>query len=475
MLDLTLTNKEGLVGDVKLKGSLGCNDHEMVEFRILRAARRVRSKLTTLDFRRADFGLFRDLLGRIPWDKALEGRGAQDSWLIFKGHLLQAQERCIPTKRKSGKNTKRPPWMHKELLGKVKQNQEAYRGWKQGQVAWEEYRETVRAARDQVRKAKALIEISLARDVKDNKKSFYRCISEKRRTRENVGPLRNETGDLVTQDMEKAEVLNDFFASVFTGKCLSHTAQVTEGRDWEDAEPPTVGEDQVREHLRNLKVHKSMGPDELHLQVLRELADEMARPLAIISEKSWQSSEVPVDWKRGNITPIFKKGKKEDPGNYRLVSLTSMPGKIMEQILLETMLRHMENKEVIGDSQHSFTKGKSCLTNLVAFYDGITALVDKGRATDIIYLDLCKAFDTVPHNILVSKLEKHGFDGWTTWVDKELAGRLHSKSCGQRLNVQVENSDEWRSSGVGAGTGTVQHLRQQHGQWDRVHPQQVCR
>ncbi|GAB0208559.1 hypothetical protein GRJ2_003321600 [Grus japonensis] len=109
MLDLILTNKEGLVGDVKLKGSLGCSDHEMVEFRILRAARRACSKLTTLDFSRADFGLFRDLPGRIPWDKALEGRGAQDSWLIFKGHLLQAQERCIPTKRKSSKNTKKPP------------------------------------------------------------------------------------------------------------------------------------------------------------------------------------------------------------------------------------------------------------------------------------------------------------------------------------------------------------------------------
>ncbi|GAB0185519.1 hypothetical protein GRJ2_001017200 [Grus japonensis] len=121
MLDLILTNKDGLVGDVKLKGSLGCSDHEMVEFKILRAARRAHSKLTALDFRRADFGLFRDLLARIPWDKALAGRGAQDSWLIFKAHLLQAQERCIPTKRKSSKNTKRPPWMNKELLGKVKQ------------------------------------------------------------------------------------------------------------------------------------------------------------------------------------------------------------------------------------------------------------------------------------------------------------------------------------------------------------------
>jgi len=76
MLDLVLTNKEGLVGNVRLKGSLGCSGHEMVEFKILRATRRVRSKLTTLDFRRADFGLFRNLLSRVLWDKALKGRGA---------------------------------------------------------------------------------------------------------------------------------------------------------------------------------------------------------------------------------------------------------------------------------------------------------------------------------------------------------------------------------------------------------------
>ncbi|KFV11000.1 hypothetical protein N340_13377, partial [Tauraco erythrolophus] len=201
----------------------------------------------TLDFRKADFGLFRDLLARVQWDEALEGRGAQESWLIFQDHLLQAQERCIPTKRKSGRNTRRPAWMNKELLDQLAHKKKAYRGWKQGQVAWEEYRAIVRATRDQVRKAKALIGLNLTRDIKGNKKNFYRYVSDKKRSRENVGPLRTETGNLATQDMEKAEVLNDFFASVFTGKSSSGTAQAPEGkgRDCENEEPPTVGEDQV--------------------------------------------------------------------------------------------------------------------------------------------------------------------------------------------------------------------------------------
>jgi len=122
--------------------------------------------------------------------------------------------------------------------------------------------------------------------------------------------------------------------------------------------------------------------------------------------------QVPEDWRIANVNPVFKKDKKEDPENYRPVSLASVPGKAMEQLVLDAISKQSEEKKFIRSGQHEFNKGNSCMTNLKAFYDVMTDWVDAGRAVDAVYLDFSKAFDTVSHSILVMKLRKCGMCGW---------------------------------------------------------------
>ncbi|CAM4679320.1 unnamed protein product [Lepidochelys kempii] len=192
-----------------------------------------------------------------------------------------------------------------------------------------------------------------------------------------------------------------------------------------------------------------MGPDALHPRVLKELIDVIAEPLAIIFENSCQLGKIPDDWKKAYVVPIFKKGKKEDPGNDRPVSLTSVPGKIMEQVLKESILKHLEERKVIRNSQHGFTKGKSCMTNLIAFYDEITGSVDEGKAVDMLFLDFSKAFDTVSHSILASKVKKYGLDEWTIrWIESWLDCRA------QRVVINGSMSS-WQPASSGVPQGSV--------------------
>ncbi|KAK4806350.1 hypothetical protein QYF61_017219 [Mycteria americana] len=188
-----------------------------------------------------------------------------------------------------------------------------YDFWKTEQATQEDYKDVMRLCREKSRRAKAQLELNLATAIKDNKKCFYKYISNKRRAKENLHPLSDAGGNVVTKDEEKAEVLNAFFASVFNSKtsCSQGTQPPElEDRDGEQNEAPITQGEMVSDPLHPLDTHKSMGPEGIHPRVLRELVEALTKPLSVFYQQSWLSGEVPVDWRSASVTPIYRKGRE---------------------------------------------------------------------------------------------------------------------------------------------------------------------
>jgi hypothetical protein len=129
-------------------------------------------------------------------------------------------------------------------------------------------------------------------------------------------------------------------------------------------------------------------------------------------ECSANSGIIPLQWNQSNVTAIYKSaGSKSDPGNYRPISLTSIPCKVLESIIKQNMLLHVEKHELVKSTQHGFVGKRSCLSNLLTSVEYVTSHVDKGIPVDVLYLDFKKAFDKVPHCRLLHKVSALGISG----------------------------------------------------------------
>ena len=215
--------------------------------------------------------------------------------------------------------------------------------------------------------------------------------------------LRKDDGSLTVSDKDKAEVLNSFFSSVFTREDLSNMPAFEDKTDVKLSEI-VVSEDMICKKLENLDISKSCGPDNIHPRLLKELSGQLCVPLKILFEKSMKEGKLPSCWKRAEVKPLFKKGDKSSPGNYRPVSLTSIVCKVFESLVRDQLNKHLIENGLLSKHQYGFTAGRSCTTQLLStLYDWLKHL-DEKEPIDAIYLDLQKAFDKVSHARLLFKL-----------------------------------------------------------------------
>ena len=205
----------------------------------------------------------------------------------------------------------------------------------------------------------------------------------------------------------------------------------------------------VASKINNMKENKSPGVDGISPKILKEIVEQISMPLAHVFNMSLQEGIVPLEWKEANIIPLFKKGSRNKSVNYRPVSLTSVICKLLETIIRDHMMDFLVKHRLINTSQHGFLKARSCLTNLLCFFEEITKWVDEGSPVDIIYLDFQKAFDKVPHQRLILKLKSHGMgNSIINWIEQWLTDRR------QRVVVDGEVSS-WKSVLSGVPQGSV--------------------
>lgn len=164
--------------------------------------------------------------------------------------------------------------------------------------------------------------------------------------------------------------------------------------------------------LNKLDPDKSTGTDGISPYVLRNASEAFASVLSLIFKESLNQSKVPHFWLEANVTPLYKsKGSKLDPSNYRPISITSVPCKIMEKAVRNTINKHLSENDLISPRQHGFISNKACNTNLLESNDLITKLASQNISTDIVFLDFAKTFDKVSHQLLIHKLSKYGISG----------------------------------------------------------------
>ena len=446
ILDLVITN-DSIIENLEMEAPLGNSDHNIITVDCRMSAINY-NETPKFNFSKGDFCGLRDSL-KLNWNDILlpHQNNIEEMWNIFKNVLLSKAEQFIP-KNSNFNVWKKKAWDHplaKDLRGKISRKNRLWTRYieTRNPDILQKYKTIRNLVRRETRNINKKEQQNIAAECKVNPKKFWKYINKRRKTNSRIGELKtvDSSGNPVTatEDIEKANVLGQFFSSVFTDEKIV-TEEILKRNINFPMNSISFDEKVILEKLCNINVSKSSGPDNLHPRILYETRNEIVHPLKIIYETSYNSGSLPSDWRTGSIVAVHKTRNKNDPANYRPISLTCVICKIMESIIRDSIIHYFFANRFFSDKQYGFIKGRSITLQLLRIMD---------EWTEFIYTDFAKAFDKVPHQRLLAKLRSYG-------ITKEMLQWIENFLCNHKQCVIINGVlSEWVKVISGIPQGSI--------------------
>ena len=432
LIDLILTKNPELILNIKHNPPIAKSHHQVITAQLktdnfLNKSTSNKDKIIKPNFDKTNFQALNKYFSEIDWDLILEDKSVNDMWLSIKTNIQSAQTLFVPNKTIFKSKVKpHSVTFDDNLHCLLKDKRYLFKIYKKYKTKKAQYNYNL--ARNKVtfkiKKLKKEKENKIAKNIKLNPKAFYQYVASKTVKREGIHDLINNDGNIVSNDKEKCDILNSYFSSVFTVEDTNDLPTIDSNKKIPPLVTCNITLKEMECALKNLNDSKSPGPDNFHPKFLKLCSNSLSYPFKLLFDKSLNEGCIPSEWKVAEVRPIFKKGDKSNPGNYRPVSLTSVICKMFEKFIKQSLSDHLITNNILSKEQFGFVSGRNTITQLLITIDDWMTELDNDTSVDAAYLDFRKAFDTVPHQRLITKLKSYNIQGKIlNWIISFLSNR----------------------------------------------------
>lgn len=373
-------------------------------------------------------------LSLIIWEEILTSPNVNENFDIFLKHFQRLYNSNFPivTKTLSAKRLAHP-WVTPSLIRAIKNKNEGLNNFKMGLISWETYKAMRNRTNALIKTCKSNYYITLFNNFKNSTKKLWHSLNEISKSPKircnNMNILQNNT--LLNKPVDIANAFNDFFANVGSTleaklpSSLSDPIDYMRGNFPNSMQVPEITFQDVVKITRSLK-NKKCNIHDFAPFIIKENVHLLSHPLSFLFNQSISNGIFPKSLKFARIIPLHKKGPKTDINNYRPISLLNIFSKIFEKLMKLHLVSFINTNNILCPTQYGFQQGRSTLDALIKFSSDVYSQLDQSKFLLSIFVDFSKAFDTVPHNLLLRKLNFYGIRGLINdWFADYLADRSH--------------------------------------------------